>query len=622
MSYLVLARKYRPQSFEDVVGQEHVTRTLQNAIAAGRVAHAILFSGPRGTGKTTVARIMAKAMNCATGPTPRPCNQCRSCSEIRDGGAADVYEIDGASNNGVDHIRDLRENVKYMPAHSPRKIYIIDEVHMLSAAAFNALLKTLEEPPDHVMFFFATTEIHKIPVTILSRCQRHDMRRINVDAIVSHMESLCRRENVTVSPESLRVIAREAEGGMRDALSLLDQIITCADEDGAIAHEKVIDLLGVVDRRALFDMSGAIVAGDVPRMLEIIEAIHRHGHNLKTFYADLAAHFRNLLVVRMGREVDRLVDAPAHEREQMAAQTRDLSPEYLCRMATALLAEEPALKFSASPRIAMEMALIRLVHIRPILPIETLIDALDRLRDGVEPPEPAPQRPLMTRRADLAPEPETARQPNLNQAREWEHSPGQAAMPDAKPAMPDAKPAPEPPVETSPPLPAHAHPADWNQEDERPIEEKPADENPYDAVARTDAPPPLEFDASEDKEKIWRKFVARAETLSTPLGARLGKCELAALSDDRMEIALDGNNMSRNQIEKGMDKLKEACRLHFGHEMTIQLREAEGNGSEASSRRERMDAIEGAQQKARSHPVVTAAMEIFHGTFLKVELLD
>ncbi|MBL0713757.1 MAG: DNA polymerase III subunit gamma/tau [Desulfosarcina sp.] len=227
MGYLVLARKYRPQSFEEVVGQVHVTQTLANAIRHQRVAHAILFSGPRGTGKTSVARILAKAMNCMQGATPSPCNQCRSCIEITNGSAADVFEIDGASNNSVDQVRELRENVKYMPAYSPHKIYIIDEVHMLSTAAFNALLKTLEEPPPHVIFLFATTEAHKIPITILSRCQRYDFRRVDFDKLVGHMARLCQKEDIVLPEESLATIAREAGGSIRDALSLLDQVMTC-----------------------------------------------------------------------------------------------------------------------------------------------------------------------------------------------------------------------------------------------------------------------------------------------------------------------------------------------------------------------------------------------------------
>lgn len=255
MAYLVLARKYRPQTFEEVVGQEHVTRTLKNAISGNRVAHAILFSGPRGTGKTTIARILAKAVNCESGPTPTPCNGCRSCQDITAGRGVDVFEIDGASNNSVDQVRELRDNSRYMPAHSRYKIYIIDEVHMLSIAAFNALLKTLEEPPAHVLFFFATTEAHKIPITILSRCQRHDLRRIESAAISQHMEDLCRQEAVSLSSGNLWAIARESGGSMRDALSLLDQVL--ASRDGQIDDEYVMNLLGGMDRQVLYDLSEA-----------------------------------------------------------------------------------------------------------------------------------------------------------------------------------------------------------------------------------------------------------------------------------------------------------------------------------------------------------------------------
>jgi DNA polymerase-3 subunit gamma/tau len=271
MSYLVLARKYRPQSFEQVVAQAHITLTLSNAISADRVAHAILFSGPRGTGKTTVARILAKAMNCKNGPTPSPCNECSSCKEITDGHAVDVYEIDGASNNSVDQVRELRENLKYMPAGSLYKIYIIDEVHMLSTPAFNALLKTLEEPPAHVMFIFATTEPQKIPITILSRCQRHDFKRINLESISSHLAFICSREDFDINDDSLEIIAREAGGSMRDAISLLDQVMSCSQE--SITHEQLLDILGVIDRKFLFGLSDAILRGELTTALDVLDDI-------------------------------------------------------------------------------------------------------------------------------------------------------------------------------------------------------------------------------------------------------------------------------------------------------------------------------------------------------------
>ena len=275
MGYLVLSRKYRPQSFEEVVKQDHVTRTLRNAIASGRLAHAILFSGPRGTGKTTIARILAKCVNCASGPTSIPCNNCRSCKEITSGHAADVFEIDGASNNKVENIRELRENAVYMPAHSPYKIYIIDEVHMLSDSAFNALLKILEEPPSHVMFFFATTEPNKIPITILSRCQRHDLRRIDIDAIIGHLEDICRKEGIDVGKEGLTIISREADGSIRDALSLLDHVISTAA--GTVSTATILDILGGIDRQVLFDVSKAVFQRDIVTIIEIIDRLYELG---------------------------------------------------------------------------------------------------------------------------------------------------------------------------------------------------------------------------------------------------------------------------------------------------------------------------------------------------------
>ena len=381
MSYLVLARKYRPQTFDQVVKQEHVTRTLTNAISNGRVAHAILFSGPRGTGKTTVARILAKAMNCKTGPASAPCNTCRSCREITAGRSVDVYEIDGASNNSVDQVRELRENVKYMPAHSRYKIYIIDEVHMLSMAAFNALLKTLEEPPSHVLFIFATTEPRKIPITILSRCQRHDFRLIGVESITGHMEMICKQEGVDIAMESLGLIAREGVGSMRDALSLLDLVMTCAT--GRITHQQVLDILGVADRKIICDISAAIVKGDIPELLDILDEVYSSGYDMKKLYADLLEHFRNLLVAKMGKKVSKLVDIPAHEIDLMLDQVKTVSLAFLNQIFDLLLMEETTIRQSSQPKLAVEMIFIRLLQIKPALPIDILIEKLDSLKKDI-----------------------------------------------------------------------------------------------------------------------------------------------------------------------------------------------------------------------------------------------
>jgi len=378
VSYLVLARKYRPQTFDEVVKQDHITRTLTNAISAGRVAHAILFSGPRGTGKTTVARILAKSMNCKNGPTPVPCNDCRSCREITAGNAADVFEIDGASNNSVDQIRDLRENVKYMPAHSLYKIYIIDEVHMLSIAAFNALLKTLEEPPPHVMFIFATTELQKIPITILSRCQRHDFRRIDVESISKHMKKICVKEDVDIDVESLGLIAREANGSMRDGLSLLDQVMSCTQ--GAIEHDQVLDILGVIDRDIIFKISSAVIQGDITKILDILDEVYSAGHDMKKLYTDLIEHFRNLLIVKMGEKTLKLVDIPAYEIDLMLDQTKNVPKTFLNQLFDLLFKEEPIVEHSSRSKLAIEMVFIRMFQIKPALPIDVLIEKLDHLK--------------------------------------------------------------------------------------------------------------------------------------------------------------------------------------------------------------------------------------------------
>src|SRR5512136_1075662 len=266
-SYLVLARKWRPQLFEEVVGQRHITQTLQNAISQKRVAHAFLFTGARGVGKTSSARILAKALNCEKGPGTNPCNQCATCQEVTHGTSMDVIEIDGASNRGIDEIRELKENVRYTPAKSRYKIYIIDEVHMLTTEAFNALLKTLEEPPPHVIFVFATTEPHKIPLTILSRCQRYDFKRIPLASILEQLRTIATQEGMEISDQSLHLIAREAEGSMRDAQSLLDQVLSYAGQK--VSDKEVIEVLGVIDRKILHDSIAALADGDQARLLQI-----------------------------------------------------------------------------------------------------------------------------------------------------------------------------------------------------------------------------------------------------------------------------------------------------------------------------------------------------------------
>ena len=321
MSYEVIARKYRPQTFSDVVGQSHLVTTLANAIRTGRVAHAYLFVGPRGTGKTSTARIFAKALNCEKGMSTEPCNVCDSCREITAGNSLDVMEIDGASNNGVEQVRDLRDSARFMPARGRFKIYVIDEVHMLSTGAFNALLKTLEEPPAHVKFIFATTEAHKVPATILSRCQRFDLRRISSREIAERLRHIVSAEGLQADDAALDAIARGADGGMRDAQSALDQLLSsCA---GGVTELDVTNIFGLISQRSLADLAGAVARGDASRVLDLVAEFDASGKDLYRVMTDLLAMLRDVVVYALTRRKDHLADLPDVDLDRRGATEAD-----------------------------------------------------------------------------------------------------------------------------------------------------------------------------------------------------------------------------------------------------------------------------------------------------------
>ena len=371
MSYQVIARKYRPQRFADVVGQEHVTDTLSNAIKQSRIAHAYLFCGPRGTGKTTIARIFAKALNCTGGPKVDFDDNDSRVKEITEGRAMDVLEIDGASNNGVEQVRELRETCQYVPASSKFKIYIIDEVHMLSTAAFNALLKTLEEPPAHVKFMFATTDPEKVLATILSRCQRFDLRRIPTALIVKHLAHIAGLEKVKIDDAALYAIARGADGGMRDAESTLDQLISfCGDK---IEEPDVLSMFGLAAQGQILNLSRAVLAGEIHTTLHQLNDLSQKGKDLGRLLSDLLSHFRNLILFQVSKGDLSLMEVSEAEAAALKEQSTLATTDALTRILEVLADAELRLRDAASKKILLEVTLLRSIEARNAVSIDAVL---------------------------------------------------------------------------------------------------------------------------------------------------------------------------------------------------------------------------------------------------------
>ncbi len=449
MSYQVTARKWRPQTFDDVVEQEHVTRTLKNAIQLDRVAHAYLFAGTRGVGKTTMARVLAKALNCEQGPTPDPCGTCAVCEEISNGASIDIIEIDGASNRGIDEIRDLRETLRYLPSRGRYKVYIIDEVHMLTKEAFNALLKTLEEPPSHVVFIFATTELDKIPYTIISRCQRFEFKRVSLSGILAHLEHIVESEGLSVSRASLLRVAKAAEGSMRDSQSLLDQVVAyCGTE---VDDDEVGHLLGNVGSETLAQCLAALLQQDAETALRTADELQDSGHDAIAILRALQEGLRHLIVLKTTREPGDLIPLSEADLDVLRPVADLATVEEIYGHFQVLSTAEQSLRGTSNPFLVLEMALVRVARIGRVQSLETILEALQTLGQGL--PVSAPSASPA-----LAPPPPAKPVSSNGSARSKKPSstvPPTPSQPPPKPAPPSV-PAPKPPVPVvaeEPPMP-------------------------------------------------------------------------------------------------------------------------------------------------------------------------
>ncbi len=560
MSYLVLARKWRPQNFEEVIGQRHITKTLQNAIANDRVAHAFLFAGARGVGKTSMARILAKALDCQEGTKPVPCNRCENCREISSGNSMDVLEIDGASNRGINEIRELRENVKYAPAKSAFKIFIIDEVHMLTPEAFNALLKTLEEPPPRVIFILATTEPHKIPLTILSRCQRFDFKRIPQKQIFQRLKEIVSHEGVEGSDEGLQLMAREAKGSLRDAQSLLDQTISFAGKK--IKDEDVKEVLGVLDSAILFEISVAIAREDIRKCLDIVDNIYTFGYDIRRFCRELLEHLRNLMVVKIGGDPKQLTDLQGKEIEDLVAQSEEFSLEQIHRLFTILLKSEQEISRSPFPKVIMELALVKMATLRPLVPLDEMMDRLNKLESS-----------LRGYASDMT----------TGEMGEEEGPGSQAGVSSISVAK--------------------------------------GEEIHLDSAKQMGREDPQKADLEEN----WAKLIDYIKAQNPILGSLLRYGRLLRLDDEKIEIGFEkGSFYLEKMSEEGNRKqCEEVCRNFLKKELRLVLSDFAGERSDTAAEKgkieEPTDRERHLKKEAMENPVIREAVKIFDGTIEKIK---
>jgi DNA polymerase III subunit gamma/tau len=617
VSYLVLARKYRPQSFDDLVGQAHVARTLANAIAQNRVAHAFLFTGVRGVGKTTSARLLAKCLNClgadgkATGPTATPCQVCAACKEIAAGNDIDVQEIDGASYNGVDEVRRLQEGIAFRPARDRFKIYIVDEVHMLSNAAWNAFLKTLEEPPPHVKFIFATTEVHKVPVTILSRCQRYDFKLIAAQTIGARLREVLALEKIEAEDAAIAVLAREAAGSMRDAMSLLDQVIAYGGQK--LTADDVARVLGVADRAILHELASALVSGDAATALKVVDRIAQQGFDLAHVAKDILSHLRNLVVAKVcGEGADReLLDLVDEEVADVRALAAKADADDLQRLFQGFSRSFDEIVRSGQPRTALEMTLVRLARRPPLLPLDELLSRLGdlerRLATGAPPPAGPSGRggggePTRSRAAPSAGSVERgavfAAPPS---ASPWEppsdRTRGSLAIAQPQ-ARASAAPAPVPAPPVAPPAAASSPP-----------------------LAAETPPARLERPANLDE---WRAILARVRAVKGHVAAVFEHGVPLEVTPQRVLVGYQTGSFEGAQASEpeAMGLLQREARTHFSADtkVALDLSARAGTTVAALDAAQRRADLAKAQAAAEGHPLVRKAIALFGAELKDIRL--
>jgi DNA polymerase-3 subunit gamma/tau len=582
--YLVLARKYRPQRFSDLTGQEHVVRTLVNALKSGRVAHAFLFAGPRGCGKTTSARILARALNCEKGPTPEPCGVCGPCVDIAAGTDVDVQEIDAASNNGVDDVRALREAAKYLPARDRYKIYIVDEVHMLSGPAFNALLKTLEEPPGHIKFLLATTDPQKLPATILSRVQRHNIQLVPLGKIVARLREIAQAEQVAASDGALSLVARQAQGSMRDALSLLDQLFSAHDPAaGEIGDAEAAATLGALDTSVVREIVSAVLARDAGGALSGVMRAYDQGADFKRLAEELAGHARNLVLASLPGVKQ---DLPDHEARALAQEAAELDSAQLARVFELLQLAQDEVAKAASPRHALEVALLRAVYLAPSGSLPDLVARVEALAKGGSPAaKPAEPRkpPSGWSSRVIAPDVAPLRATAPSEAK----TPTQTQTPTQTPARtPSPAPAPAPVLDTQP-------------------------------DRADDSSPSLER-APESLSARWRRLIESVRA-ARKAGAAAALEHAVPLKIDRtsVQIAFRKGAAHAAIVQEARAAVEAAFEKALGFPARLQLVEQDAPAPDASvaeqKQKQRAAASSSRVALAREHPAVRAAVEVLGG---------